>query len=302
MVSEHPQVVGLAGETHLYKLFYDPFTYLKGMGWRKRIERRTWIYKHYGIGPIATGFNSQNLWAAMPRIYRFYQWSGENSGPHTCIGYEEFCAIAKAANAGEGDDLTKVKTLIESVLNSAFYTHGGQGQDDQSRTLLEKTPMHLKYADVILNSFPEAKVIEVVRDVRGMCASWQARSVNQKWARKPIEGLIDQWTRSLERTDRFRNDQAIGDRILQVRYEDLRQNTAGSLKNIFEFLEMPLPAENLNHIAAKFDISQAKSKGEGLHVRKGIIGAWRTDLSQEDIDTCNRLAGPWIEKLGYSVA
>jgi len=298
MLGQHPNIVKLMGETHLYKLFYDPLTYLEQMDWRKRFERKAWIYKHYGIGPILTGFNSRNMWAALPRIYRFYRWSGHNSGPHTCIGYEEFLDLFRAASKVDGDDFDKTSALIESILDTAFYKHGG----DSSKTLLEKTPMHIKYVDVILSSFPEAKVVEVVRDVRGVCASWQARAVKQKWANKPTPSLVDQWKRGIELGEKFRSDPSIGDRILKVHYEDLKQNTAVQLKTMFDFLEQPITQQESDRIAAAFDIRNAKNKGEGNHVRKGMIGAWKTDLSETDITTCNQIAGPLLEKIGYSIS
>ena len=299
MISQSSAVVRLPGESHLYKLLYDPFTYLPKIGWRKRIKRRTWIFKHYGvggIGPLLTGFNSQNMWAGLAQVYRFYKWSGHGSGPHMCVDYEEFLELIEAARAEKGDDLTRVKQLIESVLEAAFYAQGG----DRNKIMLEKTPMHIKYADVILDSFAEAKMIEVVRDVRGVCASWQARAKTQRWPRKPTVELVDQWIKCVEWGDKFKQDSSIGDRILRVRYEDLKQDPAGWLKTIFEFIELPVDEQTINSIAEAFNIDNIKQKGEGQHIRKGVVGAWKDDLSAADIEICNRLAGPLLEKLGYT--
>ncbi len=298
MLGQHPNIIKLIGETHLYKLFYDPLTYLEQMNWRKRLSRKAWIYKHYGVAPIITGFNSQNMWAALPRIYRFYRWSGNNSGPHMCIDYEDFLELFHAANKVDGDGFDKTSVLIESILDTAFHQRGG----DRTKTLLEKTPMHIKYVDVILNTFLEAKAIEVVRDVRGVCASWQARAAQQKWARKPTPNLVDQWKKGIELGEKFRNDPSISDRILKIHYEDLKQNTAAQLRIMFDFLEQRITEAEINSIADAFDISKIKNKGEGNHVRKGMIGAWKTDLSETDIATCNQMAGPLLEKIGYSLS
>ncbi|MGB3299684.1 MAG: sulfotransferase [Phormidesmis sp.] len=295
MIAQHPDIVRLYGESHLYKLFYDPFTYLKRLKWRQRLELKAWIFKQFGPLPIFTGFNSDQIWAGFPRIYRLYEKSDPYSGPHTCVDRKEFATLIKAARAGEGDDLTKVKRLIEAVLETAFYAQGG----DRHKTMLEKTPMHLKYIDVILESFPEAKVIEIVRDVRGVCASWQARAKTQRWARKPVSDLVNQWVEGVELGEKHRHDSALGDRILQVRYEDLRQDTATHLHRIFTFIGLPLTDSEISGIAAALDIKQVKQKGEGQHVRKGIVDAWKNELSQDDIELCNQMAAPQLEKLGY---
>ncbi len=298
MLAQHPDIVKLAGESHLYKLFYDPFTYLEKLTWKKRIEKRAWIFKNFGIAPIITGFNSRNIWAALPRIYRFYQRSGQYSGPHMCVDYPKFLALVEKAKSEEGSDLTKVSRLIESVLAFSFYEQGG----DRNKIMLEKTPMHVKYSDVILKSFPEAKVVEIVRDVRGVCASWQARAKTQTWAAKPTYQLVKQWTRSLEVTEKCRQDAAMCDRILRIRYEDLRQNTAVSLQSAFEFLEVSADESDICAIAEAFSIEKIKHKGEGQHVRKGVIDAWKEELSEADIALCQQSAGPLLEKLGYQVA
>lgn len=295
MIAQHPDIVRLYGESHLYKLFYDPFTYLKQLKWRQRLELKAWIFKQFGPLPIFTGFNSDQIWAGFPRIYRLYEKSDPYSGPHTCVDRKEFAKLIKAARAGEGDDLTKVKKLIEAMLDAAFYAQGG----DRHKIMLEKTPMHLKYIDVILESFPEAKVVEIVRDVRGVCASWQARAKTQRWARKPVGDLVHQWVEGVEIGEKYRRDHVLGDRILQVRYEDLRQDTANHLHRIFTFIGLPLADQNISNIVTALNIENVKQKGEGQHIRKGIVDAWKNELSQDDIELCNRAAAPQLKKLGY---
>lgn len=298
MISQHPDVINLPGESHLYKLFYDPFTYLHTLTWRQRAKRKKWLITHYGIRPMLTGFNHQNLWAALPRLYRLYQRKNDNAGPYTCVDYERFLDLFNTASIQEKDGFARVNKLIASILDTAFYQRNGTSD----KVLLEKTPMHLKHVDVILNSFPEAKVVEVVRDVRDVCSSWQSRAATQRWARKSTEEIVGQWKRGVELGEKFRSDPMLKERIIKVHYEDLKKDTTTSLTTLFNFLEQPITEQQIADIAANTNISNVKQKGEGLHVRKGIIGAWRTDLSQPDISTCHQLAGPLLDKLGYSVA
>ena len=295
MVSQYPDVVKLEGESHLYKLFYDPFTYLEKLPWRRRLKRSPWIFKHYGPMPILTGFNSNNIWASFPRNYRFYEQSGQSSGPHTCVDYAKFVELVKAARVSEGSDLTKVNRLIASVFDAAFYQQGG----NDNKIMLEKTPMHIKHADAILRTFPEAKVIEVVRDIRGVCASWQARAKTQRWPRRSTVELVKQWNRCVRLGEKFKQDPALSDRILRVRYEDLRQAPLANLQAVFEFAELPVSDQEILDIIDALSIDKVKKKGEGQHIRRGIVGGWKAELTAEDIETCNQLAGPLLEKLGY---
>ena len=298
MLGQHPDVIKIPGESHLYNLLYDPFTYLTKLSLSKRIKLKNWIFKNYGLMPLFTGFNSENLWAGLPHIYRFYERRGKSSGPHMFVEYSKFLELIEKARVGDDDDLLKVENLLKSVLDHAFYQNGG----DDSKVMLEKTPMHIKQAEVILNSFPEAKMIEVVRDVRSVWASWQALGKNESWARKPtITNLVKKWVRCVELGEKYKNNPLIGERILRFRYEDLRQDTFTWMKTIFEFLELPISEKNISNIVEALDIKNVKQKGEGMSTRKGSVDSWKYELSEADIQTCNQLAGPLLEKLGYPV-
>ena len=296
MICRHPQVIKLNGESHLYKLLYDPFTYLKSMPLRKRIDRRRWIVQHYGATPILTGFNSRNLWNGLLRTYRFYEWSGEKSGPHMVVDYKTFKDLVRRAKAVQGDELTKVSRLIESNFDASFYGQGG----DRNRTMLEKTPMHIKFAGAILRAFPEAKMIEIVRDIRSVCASWQARANTQRWARKPTAQLVAQWISCIEKGDRVQKDPVTRDRVLRIKYEDLRQDPHTWLSRAFDFAALSISPAQLSETVDALSIEKATVKGEGLHVRQGKVQGWKEELSAADIEICQRMAGPLLDRLGYS--
>ncbi len=297
MLERHPSVIKIEGESHLYKLLYDPFTYLQNMPLRLRLKRRSWIFKHYGSTPILTGFNSDNLWQGLLRTYRFYEWSGESSGPHMVVDYETFKGLVEEARAAEGDDLDKVTRLIASIFGRAFYAQGGNG----SRVMLEKTPMHIKFASTILRGFPEAKMVEVVRDIRSICASWQARAKKQRWARRPTADLVAQWVRCVEAGDRTQKDPDTSDRILRIKYEDLRQDPHTWLDRAFDFTQLPATETQIGETIDALSIEKNLSRGEGQHVRTGTLQGWKEELSAEDIETCNSMAGSVLERLGYTV-
>ncbi|MGB3293537.1 MAG: sulfotransferase domain-containing protein, partial [Phormidesmis sp.] len=83
------------------------------------------------------------------------------------------------------------------------------------------------------------------------------------------------------------------------RYEGLRQDPLTNLQTIFEFAGLPASEQELLDIIDALSIDKVKQKGEGQHIRKGVIGGWKSELTADDIETCNQLAGPLLEKLGY---
>ena len=162
--------------------------------------------------------------------------------------------------------------------------------------------MHIKYVDVILEMFPEARVIEVVRDIRGVCASWQARAHKNRWANRQTEAIIGQWQRSLQLGAQFANDPAIGDRIFRIKYENMRQQPTETLSTLFDFLALPASNSMVTNIVAECDIHNVKRRGTERFVRHGVIDAWKTELSSADIDLCHQLAGFQLRQLGYGIA
>lgn len=297
MIAQHPATIGFPSETHLFKLLFDPFTYLPQWNWQKRFEQKSWIFKHYGLKPIFLGFHSHDIWQGFERIYKLYQNSPAKVGPHNCVDYREFKSLIQQAKNSQDCDLIKVKKTIALIWDKGFYNRGG----DREKIMIEKTPMHIRYADIILNYFPEARIIEVVRDVRAVCASWQARSQKAKWANKETKDIIKQWIRCIEFGEKCRADDTIADRIYRIQYEDLRSQTFFYLKEIFDFTHLSTEDSAIEEIIEKNDISKVAKKGQGEHVSKGTIGSWRNDLSESDIQLCHALAGPLLEKLGYSV-
>ncbi|WP_071518654.1 sulfotransferase [Geitlerinema sp. PCC 9228] len=297
MLGSHPQIVKLPSESHLYKLVYDPFTYLKKLKLSVRLKKASWIFKHFGFKPILFGFHSNDIWNGMLRTYKLYQ-NANQVGIHICIDYEDFKEeIAKLKEASE-DDLIKAQNLIAHILDMYFHQKGGNSE----QILLEKTPMHIRYANSILAHFPEAKVLEVVRDVRDVCTSWKARSKTQCWARKSTEDVVQRWQKCIQWGDRIQAEPEFSHRIHRVKYENLRQSPVQQLKEIFDFLEVAYDEAQVHHIVDTWDISKEKNKGEGKHIRQGKIGDWQNSLSQEEIDVCEQLAAPMLAKLGYPVS
>ncbi|MGD1804425.1 sulfotransferase [Dapis sp. BLCC M126] len=171
----------------------------------------------------------------------------------------------------------------------------------ENNILLEKTPQHFRYIDVILNQFPEAKSIEIIRDGRDVCVSYQARSKTARWARQSTTSMIKIWKKAIETVEKVKADPEIGDRIYSVRYENLRTDPQQELSKIFDFIGLDYDSTLIDKIIDTTDISKVKNKGEGKHIRQGSIGEWQTRLSPEDIGLWEELGGDTLARLGYSI-
>ena len=158
MIRCHPNILRVPSESHAYSVTYHYFSYLKKQKLKKRLKLATWILKCYGLKPLLFGFRSEDMWEGIFKHYEIYQRGTDKVGLHNLVSYTELKELIAKVRSGSEDDLTKVTILNQLMFDRFFEKNGGTEKD----ILLEKTPQHLRYIDVILNQFPEAKSIEII--------------------------------------------------------------------------------------------------------------------------------------------
>ncbi len=97
---------------------------------------------------------------------------------------------------------------------------------------VEKTPRTETCAEVLDELFPEAKLIQVIRDPRAVFASFKNRIMNQYGAHSKAHRLPRSWNRCARQIPRLRRDPS---RFLTIRYEDLIQNPRETLEKVCRF-------------------------------------------------------------------
>lgn len=296
MIGKHPLSLSVPTESHAYSIIYDPFTYLPDWSFQQRRQSATWVIRHYGLKSLFLGITTEDIWRSLPKFYALYEQGKNSIGLHHLASRAAFQRLLQQAYGQEGSHLTRAENLIAALFQHFFETHQGTA----AHVMLEKTPMHIRYVDKILHRFPEAKIIEVLRDGRDVDVSYKARAKTQRWARSHSRDVIAQWQRCVTLGEKFRSDPQLAPNLYQVRYEQVKAQPAEALRHIFDFLELEHTPDLLENIVAANDISKVTHKGEGLHVRKGSVGDWRSSLSPEQVDLWRTLAGDTLEKLGYS--
>jgi hypothetical protein len=95
----------------------------------------------------------------------------------------------------------------------------------------EKTPMHVFHMRELAQCFPSAKFIHIIRDGRDCAASfhrrwgYEPRTTMQRWKKAVAEGCFQ--------------GTALGDRYLEVFYEDLTRAPEPGLQRVCRFLDLP---------------------------------------------------------------
>jgi hypothetical protein len=179
----------------------------------------------------------------------------------------------------------------------------------------DKTPGYLRYMRRIEWVLPEARFIHLIRDGRDVALS----VLPMNWGPSSVTEAAELW---VERVTIAREQGALVDHYMEVKYEDLVTETEPTLRRVADFLELPWDAAMLDyHERAEErlrekarDLPRKKSRGDQPAAARMAshamarqppdpkrIGRWRTEMSAEDRELYEGVAGDLLVELGYEV-
>lgn len=295
MLQQHSDVIAIPTETHIFNIVYRPLIELPKLSIKKRLKKIKSILRKFGLRTLLTGYSTDDIFRDILNRYNYFKTS-KRVGLHHFINQTDFNKLVESARLRPDlNNYQKACHIITSFFDNYYMHERGSGR----QLLIEKTPGNLYYVDVILQSMPEARIIEVIRDCRDVCASFLAKSKREAWATKSIKSISIQWENSIKCGEKYRSIKEFKDRIHLVRYEELRMDTNVELERILAFAKLNYDYRLVDEIAKKTHISNYK-RGEGLHVYKGVVGDWVNRLQAEDIREINSIAGATMDRLGYT--
>jgi hypothetical protein len=181
-----------------------------------------------------------------------------------------------------------IASLIESLLLPLADKHG--------RALLsEKTPRNVLVFSRLLELFPRARFIHVVRDPRAVIASLLEVGKRQKEKGKKVPSYTGNVLAAIKHVKEhlqagFAAADASPERVLTVLYEELVTEPANETKRLCEFLKIPWSEEMLYPGKKKHlgEIAQTSGRAEGIWYNastynrdpeRSEINKWRTQLT-----------------------
>jgi sulfotransferase family protein len=271
IIASHPRVI-TTQESHAYEVVYDPVT------------RR--------------GRASVNAWTKVLHRHDLTERKARWVGLHWWINRAHLLDLIDwGLHAAGTTDADAAESVIEAIFDTYFVGRGGTEQN----MLLEKTPGHLAYAQRILRRFPDARVVEVLRDGRDVCVSMQMQGITLSWPPESRRAQINTWVRAARRGLALRADPALADRVHLVRYEELKRDPAFEIARLFEFLGLDATPDFVDEVGEASDFRHHRTTGAGYHTRRGEVGDWRNHFSGEDEELFRALAGDVFEALGYEL-
>jgi hypothetical protein len=217
------------------------------------------------------------------------------AGPHRWIERDALERLLTRAESEAQPGEETARYVIGAILDDFFARTRGES----GRILVEKTPRHLMYADHILRWWPDAVIVEVLRDGRDVCVSLAHKSTVAEWAPAERSDQIERWVQAVDRGATLRPTPLAKGRWTLVRYEDLWDNPVREVRRLYEFVGIPFDEQRIPEVVEATSLSRSRRPGNRHHVREGGVGGWRREFSDADRELFDRLAGDLLTAHGY---
>lgn len=178
----------------------------------------------------------------------------------------------------------------------------------------DKSPYYMMAMERIAQLFPEAHFVHVIRDGRDVALS----NIPLWFGPDTIEKAAVWWSQMIALA---RRQAAKLPFYMEVRYEELVRDPRAALTAVCEFIELEWEEGMLDYhlhaadrlAAETADLIQGGrlvSRRQRLEIHRLVdrppqvdrVGRWRTEMSEDDRRTFERIAGITLEELGYETA
>ena len=225
-------------------------------------------------------------------------------GRHYYVGSGEFRRNDKDFILGR-HKRTWLNSIRSFVLEGASARFPETGVTDY---LVIKEPNGSVGAPLMMEALPESRMILLVRDPRDVVASALDARREGSWRKKTrVETDRESKVSAVELARNYLQnvgnskaayDAHEGPKVL-VRYEELRVDSPGTVRRICSELGVPLDEEKMIESVEKHSWENIpdQEKGTGKFYRKATPGAWREDLTLDQIQTIERVTDPLLKEL-----
>lgn len=163
--------------------------------------------------------------------------------------------------------------------------------------LVEKTPKHVFFAKEIYQLFPDAKIVNIVRDPRDFAPSLLLMVKKMNRPRRSLYSTCRIWRDSVKAAQKAD--------LHTVRYEDMVENPATTLKKLFAFLELDYRDDRVSFdlqlesvIIRPDEKSRRGARLDGV-LDKTRIGSFKDRLSPREVGAVEAYCAEEMKQFGY---
>jgi hypothetical protein len=184
---------------------------------------------------------------------------------------------------------------LAEMMHELYKVHATQYD---KRLWGDKTPSFFRMISVLKGLFPDARFIHIIRDGRDVYLSW--RQIDPSKRNIAVTAL--EWSYKVSRA---RKELSFVDRnnVLELKYEDLTNETADELKKICSFLQVDYDANMLNFWRTSRDfLGSSHSRLISKPITRISVNRWQRELTSKELNCFEYIAGSMLESLGYRLS
>jgi len=218
----------------------------------------------------------------------------------------------------EEEDVEKARALLESPgqkdldPGELFAATVHELATELGKTIpCEQTPRNIFYAESLLELFPNAHVIHMLRDPRAVMASQKQRWKRRKNATNksgfPLSQTLRVWVnyhpftvaRLWRSASRIAKKLENKSRFTVVRFEDLLEAPEKTISGLCEQI-------GVDYDPGLLDVGQINSShqssvgGARRGLQKDAINKWQEELSRGEVSIAERICGEYMGAFGYA--
>jgi len=161
----------------------------------------------------------------------------------------------------------------------------------------EKTPWHMYFWREILEGFPDAKFIFIVRDGRDASLSWR----QARFGPKHIYHLAKRWKHFLDEFSEFKKV-VRKENLFELRYEDLLDKPEKIARDICDFVGEDYSDKMLSfhETATPYPTDINNDKNLSKPLMRSNKEKWRTKMTPQEQRIFEAIAGNELEQYGYT--
>jgi len=179
--------------------------------------------------------------------------------------------------------------VVADVFFESFKT------DARQTTFLEKSPPHVFFIPQIRQAFPEARIVNIVRDPRDVVVSFNRMLAKKNKQPRPIHEAAMVWERSVRA--------AAGQDLYTIRYEELVADKEAVLADVYRHLELDFSPSMLEHYdaAARDSVRDDEiwKQNNLAPVNQAGQGGSRSALTEPDNALIEGLCSAGMQRYGY---
>jgi hypothetical protein len=171
----------------------------------------------------------------------------------------------------------------------------------------EKTPAHVHKLPLILQAYPNARIIHITRDPRAVTSSSLTNFPGGRFDLYSAYENAVYWTRCESAIERF--SPLAPNQIAKLKYEDLVADPQSAARSLCAFLNVDFHQEMLETAGTALRYGPKQEDGTLMAHHRSLaervnaepVGKWRKTLTEEMVHIVQHVAEEWMRKRGYSL-